>query len=218
MLYYRVTFKSVPAMSAIMAVTAQQAIEYFEQHLATYPLPDGTPNWREWGKPVATADDCGFAFTVSYPDCPLKYARRFNQSGVQATSPENALASPTLYTWCGVPVKATLDRTYDDRQTKHKRWADIWGRAMANMPHRKGEHIDGRYGALARCLGLPLYSPAGYSGHNRVYTSWQRGYEPSDPKVKRRLHMLAGSNGALLAWVHLTRLGIAHRYIKPDRL
>ena len=101
--------------------------------------------------------------------------------------------------------------------TNHEAWAATWRAAFENMPLRTAKGIDGRYGALARVLELPLYSPAGYSAHNRVYSNWRRGSVPRDAAVRNRLQTYAGPYGKLLAWVKLRKLGIAHRYVKPER-
>jgi hypothetical protein len=128
----------------------------------------------------------------------------------------------------------------------HDAWANIWGRALKNMPYRSAFNthyvrdcqnpnypttgcqcddscivgfyrtpMAADYGALARCLGYPLYSGKNYSAHNRVYSNYRRGSVPRDPKVKARLLKLAGANGALIAWLHLKRIGLGKRYARP---
>ena len=103
--------------------------------------------------------------------------------------------------------------------TEHaKHWATIWSQALKAMPRRKvpnpDTHSQGKQGALARCLGLPLYSSGGhYIGHKWAWHGMTRGVMPSDPKVCSDLMKLAGPHGHTLALIRLKRLGLAHRYV-----
>ena len=114
-------------------------------------------------------------------------------------------------------------------------WYNIWHQAIANMPVRKcyqrrmddpgnvgylGSNdyknivpADGQMAALARCLGMNLYSKGGhFVAHNHIYTAMYRGYGPRDPKRRQLLIRLAGPYGRLFARVKLKKLGLAHRY------
>ena len=97
-------------------------------------------------------------------------------------------------------------------KTDHVYWSTIWGKALANMPCRKHGSTAGRYGALARCLGLPLYSPSSYTGHSRVYNAHTRGNMPRDVTVRYKLLVCASPLGHVLAKRKFEQLGIAHRY------
>ena len=41
------------------------------------------------------------------------------------------------------------------------------------------------------------------------------GHRPRDPEVRRKLEIIAGSNGKLLAWLKLKELGLAAKYQEP---
>lgn len=89
----------------------------------------------------------------------------------------------------------------------HEHWANVWQCALNNMPARvthKGL-VHAPYGTLARCLRLKLYSAGGhYNAHLRVWVNARRGSIPSTAEQRRRLEVLAGPNGKILAWAWLT--------------
>jgi hypothetical protein len=97
--------------------------------------------------------------------------------------------------------------------------ARVWLAAFHNLPARKGKPPAGRFACLARLLGYKLYSTGGnhFCGHNTIYHNMWRGSTPKDPKMREKLFKLAGPHGKLIAWLALEKLGISHRYIKPDQ-
>lgn len=79
-------------------------------------------------------------------------------------------------------------------------WRDQWRAGIENMPTRS-------HTALAACLGLRIISP-GHAIDQRLLN----GRKPRDAAVRARLLKYAGPQGATLAIMRLTTLGLMHRY------
>lgn len=75
----------------------------------------------------------------------------------------------------------------------------------------------GKASTLMLLLGKPMFSKNGVRRtHHLHYQAAQRGgHRPKDPEVRRRLEILAGPNGRIMAWVKLKELGVAHKYEHP---
>jgi len=108
----------------------------------------------------------------------------------------------------------------EEVETRRSAWSQIWGQALRNMPERKGYKglpRMGEYSALARCLGMKLYSTRAdgskghFVAHNHIYTAMVRGYGPRDKKRRQRLMRIAGTYGKVYA--HYLLRDLRHRYV-----
>lgn len=84
-------------------------------------------------------------------------------------------------------------------------WHEQWNAALRNMPKQS-------YTALAHCVGIAVDPKDLNAAVITINIRATNGRKPRDPAVRARLLKYAGPQGATLAIMRLTTLGLMHRY------
>ena len=76
---------------------------------------------------------------------------------------------------------------------------------------------EGKAPTLMLLLGKPMFSKNGTRRSHKLHWEAARygGFRPRDPEVRRKLEIIAGPNGKLMAWLKLKELGLAGKYEAP---
>ena len=107
-------------------------------------------------------------------------------------------------------------------------WVDENGRMYSPKNWKKTKKIvteyahsvpteAGKASTLMLLLGKPMKSRNDVTRSHKQHfeAAAYYGHRPRDPEVRRKLEIIAGPNGKLMAWLKLKELGLAAKYQEP---